>query len=128
MRLRNLPSSIEHFAFRNLTKKSLHRPVINTMNALPNLRVVTCDQHSEQHADFSALQKACDTRLVDLRTDHRYLVGNSVVSGRRSLILRAQGADPVIPRHFPRFRSNLDFSSMPDQHLCSESTKLTGWA
>lgn len=82
MRLRHLPSSIEHFAVRNMAKRSLHRPVINVINTLPNLRVVTCDQDSQQQADFSALQKACEIRSLDLRTDHKYLwlVGRSVIS------------------------------------------------
>jgi len=104
-RLRDLPASIEHFAVRNMAKKSLHCPVINTINTLPNLRVVTCDQGSLQYPDFSVLQRACDTRSVDLRVDRRHLW---------------LGDDPVIPRHFPRFRSVSNFPLMSDHRLCTD--------
>jgi hypothetical protein len=72
-RLGDLPSSIEHFAFKNMAKRTLHRPVLNIINTLPNLRVVTCYQDSWQHADFSALQGACDIRSVVLRLDRTHL-------------------------------------------------------
>jgi hypothetical protein len=84
-RLRDLPLSIVHFAFRNMAKRPLHRPVISAINSLPNLRVVTCDQHSQQDADFSALQKVCENRSVDLRVDQGqlWLVGNPVIFSMR---------------------------------------------
>ena len=117
----DLPSSIEHLAFRNMGKRSLNRPIINAIKTLPNLRVLTCDQGSQQQGDFTALQSACNIRTVDLRVDRRslWIVSNLNFLARMLLILDQDTHDPVLPHYLPCFESVSDFPILVSDHLLS---------
>jgi hypothetical protein len=68
--LTNLPTSIQHFGFRNLAhSRSVNlTPVHTALNSLPMLRVLSCSEPSEDNHDaFTTLQEHCNARGVQLK-------------------------------------------------------------
>jgi len=63
-----LPLSIEHLSFRNPTHTFRHmlRPILDAIEVLPTLRVVTCDKNTEGLRDFEALRSKCAEKGVEV--------------------------------------------------------------
>jgi len=95
--LKDLPPTIEHFSFRNPANAELCAVMVPLIDTLPNLRVVTFDEHVRQHAHFPALRSVCDAKGVDLRV--------------HTLSFRIYD-DPIVPQRFPRARSVSNFRFM----------------
>lgn len=58
----DLPPTIEHLSFRNPnhTYRNTLQPIIEAVNALPSLRVLTCDKNAEQLVgDYEILKTKC---------------------------------------------------------------------
>ena len=70
-RLDNLPKSLEHFGFRNFIWGEIrsYAPVIRVIEQLPNLKLVTCDEHTRKHQDFPKLAETCEERGIELSTE-----------------------------------------------------------
>ncbi|KAI0917284.1 hypothetical protein AcW1_007487 [Taiwanofungus camphoratus] len=71
LRLVGLPQTLEHLSFRNfgLSANRSLQSVLAAIDALPRLRIVTCDPDTAQHVDFPALQFKCRQRGIELATD-----------------------------------------------------------
>lgn len=63
-----LPSSIEHLSFRNPkhTFRNTLRPILDAIEVLPKLRMVTCDKDSEGLPEFAILKSRCTERGVEV--------------------------------------------------------------
>ncbi|KAH0832343.1 hypothetical protein J3R83DRAFT_13359 [Lanmaoa asiatica] len=63
-----LPPSIEHLSFRNPLHdfRSTLGPILDAIEVLPKLRIVTCDKNSEGLREFVMLNKRCAKRGVEV--------------------------------------------------------------
>ena len=63
-----LPPSIEHLSFRNPnhTFRNTLRPILDAIEVLPKLRIVTCDKNSEGLREFEMLRTRCAERGVEV--------------------------------------------------------------
>ena len=63
-----LAPSIEHLSFRNPihTFRDTLRPILDAIEVLPRLRVVTCDKNSEGLREFAVLKARCAEKGVEV--------------------------------------------------------------
>lgn len=63
-----LSPSIQHLSFRNPrhTSRNTLRPILDAVEVLPKLRVVTCDENSTHLRDFESLKARCTERGVEV--------------------------------------------------------------
>ncbi|THH27310.1 hypothetical protein EUX98_g6878 [Antrodiella citrinella] len=97
--LTGIPDSLEHLSFRNYdwaANESLY-PIINAIDHLDKLRIVTCDANGTKHRDWSTLSKKCLERGVQLRADAPPIY-----------VLE----DPVPVKQYPRLKSVDNFAVM----------------
>ncbi|KAH8104628.1 hypothetical protein BXZ70DRAFT_599700 [Cristinia sonorae] len=97
--LENLPESLEHLSFRNYIWAKNNRlvSVIDAIDKLPNLRVVSCDPNGKSHPDWSTLEEKCLKRGINLEADALPIFAYE---------------DPVRVRRYPRVNSVLNFALM----------------
>ncbi|KAI9566170.1 hypothetical protein HD554DRAFT_2025901 [Boletus coccyginus] len=97
----DIPLSIEHLSFRNQRHTFRHtlRPILDAIEVLPKLRIVTCDKNSEGLREFEALKSKCAERGVEV-----------VISEVPIWVYE----DPTVVRRFPRRRSVSNFRLMTD--------------
>lgn len=71
MPLAQFPEGIEHFSFRDPDwgANETLSPVLLFVGNFPKLRVISCDRHVRNHAEFGELEKACREKGVELITD-----------------------------------------------------------
>ncbi|KAG2039232.1 hypothetical protein BDR03DRAFT_253594 [Suillus americanus] len=97
---RDLPPTIEHLSFRNpnhMYRKTL-QPIIEAVDALPNLKILTCDKNAEQLVgDYEILKAKCRAKGTEV-----------VVSDMPFWVYE----DPVKVHRFPRNRSVSNFHAM----------------
>ncbi|KAG9308466.1 hypothetical protein JVU11DRAFT_11808 [Chiua virens] len=94
-----IPQTIEHLSFRNPrhASRSTLNPILDTIEVLPKLRMVTCDEDSQGLRDFALLKTRCEERGVEV-----------VISEVPFWV----NEDPVIVDCFPRRRSVSNFRLM----------------
>lgn len=66
--LEGLPETLEHLSFRNYIwapTESL-KPVIQAIDSLPKLKVITCDTNGPDHPEWSVLVEKCARKGVVL--------------------------------------------------------------
>ncbi|KAG1731625.1 uncharacterized protein EDB91DRAFT_1058584 [Suillus paluster] len=96
----DLPPTIEHLSFRNPnhTYRNTLQPIITAVDALPKLRVLTCDRNAEQLVvDYEILKAKCRMK------------GAKVIVADMPFWVYE---DPVIVHRFPRTRSVSNFDAM----------------
>ncbi|KAG1730308.1 hypothetical protein EDB19DRAFT_1740754 [Suillus lakei] len=96
----DLPPTIEHLSFRNPNHTLRHtlQPIIEAVDALPNLKVLTCDKNAEQLvADYETLKAKCRMK------------GAEVIVSEMPFWMYE---DPVMVHRFPRTRSVSNFDAM----------------
>lgn len=64
----HLPSTIEHLSFRNPTHtlRQTLQPILDAIEVLPNLRIVTCDKNSEGLREFAMLKTRCTDKGAEV--------------------------------------------------------------
>jgi len=96
---RSLPKGLKHFSFRNYSwaeNVSLF-PVLQAIDMLPQLQLVSCDPNAEKHIDMPDLIEECRQKGIELEM------------GAAALFVFE---DPVPIRKFPRRRSVSNFQYM----------------
>lgn len=69
--LDGIPPTLEHLSFRNYdwaTNESLY-PIINALDGLPRLRLITCDPNGTSHPHWGTLRDQCTRRGIILKAD-----------------------------------------------------------
>ena len=117
-----LPPSIEHLSFRNPRHafRNTLRPILDAIEVLPKLRIVTCDKNSEGFREFEMLKTRCAERGVEVVISEVPIwVVSCVVWARQrmsqlshSFLFSRQYEDPTVIRRFPRRRSFSNFRLM----------------
>ena len=66
----DIPSTVEHLLFLNPPHPNTYTlgPILYAVRQLPNLRLVTCDENTTEHADFQNLRSLCEEFGVELRS------------------------------------------------------------
>ena len=69
--LGELPPTLEHLSFRSLSSVATIplRYVITALDKLPRLRLLSCDEPTEESTEFPLLQKKCQEKGVVLTSD-----------------------------------------------------------
>jgi hypothetical protein len=64
----DLPPTIEHLSFRNPnhTYRYTLQPIIEAVDALPSLRILTCDKNAEQLGDYEILKAKCRMKGAEI--------------------------------------------------------------
>ncbi|KAG2133285.1 hypothetical protein DEU56DRAFT_810758 [Suillus clintonianus] len=96
----DLPPTIEHLSFRNPnhTYRNTLQPIIEAVDALPKLKVLTCDKNAEQLVmDYEILKAKCRMKGAEV-----------IVSDMPFWVYE----DPVMVHRFPRTRSVSNFDAM----------------
>ncbi|KAG2120533.1 uncharacterized protein F5147DRAFT_2690 [Suillus discolor] len=96
----DLPPTIEHLSFRNPNHvyRNTLQPIIEAVDALPSLKVLTCDKNAEQLVgDYEILKAKCRMKGAEV-----------VVSDIPFWVYE----DPVKVHRFPRTRSVSNFDAM----------------
>ncbi|KAG2362613.1 hypothetical protein BDR07DRAFT_1451055 [Suillus spraguei] len=95
----DLPPTIEHLSFRNPnhTYRNTLQPIIDAVDALPNLKVLTCDKNAKQLGDYEILKAKCRIKGTDI-----------IVSNIPYWVYE----DPVKVHRFPRTHSVSNFDAM----------------
>ena len=87
-----LPASIKHLSFRNPahSHRSTLRPILDAIEALPKLRMVTCDKSSAQLRDFEMLKTRCAERGVEVVISEVPFWVVSPCVGRKHLVIESR--------------------------------------
>lgn len=96
----DLPPTIEHLSFRNPkhTYRNTLQPIIEAVDALPGLKVLTCDKNAERLVvDYEILKAKCRMKGTEV-----------IVSDMPFWVYE----DPVKVHRFPRSHSVLNFDAM----------------
>ncbi|KAG2058304.1 hypothetical protein BDR06DRAFT_950781 [Suillus hirtellus] len=96
----DLPPTIEHLSFRNPNHvyRNTLQPIIEAVDALPSLKVLTCDKNAEQLVgDYEILKAKCRMKGTEV-----------IVSDIPFWVYE----DPVKVHRFPRTRSVSNFHAM----------------
>lgn len=96
----DLPPTIEHLSFRNPNHvyRNTLQPIIEAVDALPSLKVLTCDKNAEQLVgDYEILKAKCRMKGTEV-----------IVSDIPFWVYE----DPVKVHRFPRTRSVSNFDAM----------------
>ncbi|KAG2340271.1 hypothetical protein BDR05DRAFT_549609 [Suillus weaverae] len=96
----DLPPTIEHLSFRNPNHiyRNTLQPIIEAVNALPSLKILTCDRNAEQLVgDYEILKAKCRMKGAEV-----------IVSDMPFWVYE----DPVKVHRFPRTSSVSNFDAM----------------
>ncbi|KAI0699281.1 hypothetical protein C8T65DRAFT_719774 [Cerioporus squamosus] len=98
MKLRNLPQTLEHLSCRNLPAEDQSLgSVIEAVDGLPRLRIVTCDRRAREDEHFGDLTRLCTSKGIELFVDETPFWVRE---------------DPVQVERFPRSKSLANFALM----------------
>ncbi|CAL1713181.1 unnamed protein product [Somion occarium] len=69
--IRNIPTSVRHLSFRYSpwAENNTLRPVVEAVERLPSLHLVSCNEETEKHPHFQMLKAKCREKNVRLRVD-----------------------------------------------------------
>ncbi|RDX42489.1 hypothetical protein OH76DRAFT_1411072, partial [Lentinus brumalis] len=98
MKLGNLPQTLEHLSCRNLPAEDQSLgSVVEAVDGLPKLRVVTCDRRAREDEQFGDLERLCTSKRIELFIDETPFWVRE---------------DPVYVERFPRSKSVANFALM----------------